>query len=63
MSRLGFMQDLLRGIRKIVEAQEGKPAREPIVINNNAADNGSAESLRERAFLLLEDGNWQDADD
>ena len=57
------MQDLLRGIRKIVEAQEGKPAREPIVINNNAADTGSAESLRERAFLLLEDGNWQDADD
>lgn len=63
MSRLGFMQDLLRGIRKIAGADEGKPARETIVINNNAADTGSAASLLERAFLFLEDGNWQDADE
>ncbi|SEL53092.1 Regulator of chromosome condensation (RCC1) repeat-containing protein [Ruminococcus sp. YRD2003] len=58
MSKLGFMQDLIRGIRKIVKADEPKPTpREAI---SGASVNVSA--LIRRAFLFLEDGSWNEAD-
>ncbi|MCR4594265.1 MAG: toll/interleukin-1 receptor domain-containing protein, partial [Clostridiales bacterium] len=59
MSKLGFMQDLIRGIKKIAAAGEPKETlKEPAVlgvVNTNIAP------LLERAFLFLEDGKWQDA--
>ena len=59
MSKLGFMQDLIRGIRKITKADEPKPTvKETIVVG---AVNANIAPLLERAFLFLEDGKWQDA--
>lgn len=52
MSRLGFMQDLIRGIQKILGNPQGK------VVEQTASDNG----LLRRGFLYLEDGNWKNAD-
>ena len=58
MSKLGFMQDLIRGIQKIVGAGAQKAtAKEPVIVGTN-----HVEPLLERVFLFLEDGNWRDAD-
>ena len=59
MSKLGFMQDLIRGIKKIISATAPKQTvKETVVVNNAASANISP--LLERAFLFLEDGKWQD---
>lgn len=61
MSKLGFMQDLIRGIKKIVGAEEPKTAviKETVV----AADNTNTAPLLKRAFLFLEDSDWNSADE
>ena len=60
MSKLGFMQDLIRGIKKIVEADEPKTAvKETVVVGNTA----NVDPLLKRAFMFLEDGEWSRADD
>lgn len=60
MGKLGFMQDLIRGIRKIVSSDGQKTAAKPTA---PAAANGTgAAPLLERAFLFLEDNKWADAD-
>ena len=61
MSKLGFMQDLIRGIKKLLAADEPKASvKETVVVNNG---NSSVGPLLKRAFMFLEDGNWQDADE
>ncbi len=59
MSKLGFMQDLIRGIKKIVESESAKTVKETVIVNNAA--NANIAPLLERAFLFLEDGKWADA--
>lgn len=59
MSKLGFMQDLIRGIKKIAQADESKTTvRETVIVG---ANNAATAPLLERVFLFLEDGKWQDA--
>lgn len=60
MGKLGFMQDLIRGIRKIVSSDGQKTAAKPAA--TAAAGSTGAAPLLERAFLFLEDGKWPDAD-
>ncbi len=61
MSKLGFMQDLIRGIRKIINANEpGQVSRENTPVN---AGNTSAAPLLRRAFMFLEDEEWDKADE
>lgn len=61
MSKLGFMQDLVRGIKKIICAESPKPAvKESVVVNGS---NANIAPLIKRAFMFLEDGNWNDADE
>ena len=61
MSKLGFMQDLIRGIKKIVQADEPKPAvKETVVVNSGSAN---VAPLLKRVFMFLEDSNWQEADE
>ena len=60
MSKLGFMQDLIRGIKKLL-ADEPKPsAKETVVVNGGAA---SVAPLLKRAFMFLEDGDWNSANE
>ena len=59
MSKLGFMQDLIRGIKKLTEAD--KPtAKETVVVQESAANTAP---LLKRAFIFLEDGDWSSADE
>ena len=61
MSKLGFMQDLIRGIKKIISADEPKAVvKETVVVNGG---NANIAPLLKRAFMFMEDGNWQDADE
>ncbi len=62
MSKLGFMQDLIRGIKKIL-GKDKKPTpavTERVVVQNEAHD--TAPLLR-RAFLFLEDSEFDSADE
>ncbi|SCW43565.1 TIR domain-containing protein [Ruminococcaceae bacterium YRB3002] len=60
MSKLGFMQDLIRGIKKIIGDSQPKAAAQTIV-NNNYSSNVTA--LLKRGQMQLEDGEWEKADE
>ena len=60
MSKLGFMLDLIRGIKKIARADEPKVTVKETVVPRSAA---SVAPLLKRAFMFLEDGEWNRADD
>ena len=62
MTKLGFMQDLVRGIRKIAGEDE-KPAVIRETVAASAPANTNTAPLLERAFMFLEDGDWQSADE
>ena len=61
MSKLGFMQDLIHGIKKIVgeDAPKPEPKKTPEVVPVSA----NAAPLLRRAFIFLEDGDWNKADE
>lgn len=59
MSKIGFQQDLVWGIKKLTSNAEASPAQIPIIINSHTT--GNAESLLRRTFLFLEDGEWATA--
>ncbi|MBQ3939324.1 MAG: toll/interleukin-1 receptor domain-containing protein, partial [Clostridia bacterium] len=62
MSKLGFMQDLIRGIKKIVKTDEPKQTTIRETVVQQAAQTNTAPLLR-RAFMFLEDGEWDSADE
>jgi len=61
MSKLGFMQDLVRGIKKLVSADSSSGVKETVVVQS--ASSGNASALVKRGFLALEDGEWERADE
>ena len=61
MSKLGFMQDLIRGIKKIVKTDEPKQTIRETIVQQPAKTN-TAPLLR-RAFMFLEDGEWNSANE
>ena len=61
MSKLGFMQDLSRGIKKIVQSHEPTVIETEPVITSPSVLNIT--SLLKRAFMFLEDGEFERADD
>ena len=68
MSKIGFMQDLLRGIRKVLDAEKKPEANEQPQMRRRAAqaeDEGAAgpgaASLLKRAQLFMEDGAFKEA--
>ena len=64
MSKLGFMQDLIRGIKKIL-GKDKKPAAtvtERVVVQSDGGSKDTAPLLR-RAHLFLEDGEFDSADE
>lgn len=59
MSKLGFMQDLIRGIKKIISADVDKESIKDNIANNNTG----AEAIIDRAVLLIEDGENEKANE
>lgn len=63
MGRLGFMQDLVHGIRKLTGAPQPMAGSAPQPAAPQAAPVPAAAPLLRRAFLFLEDGDWASADE
>lgn len=64
MSKLGFMQDLIHGIKKLAQTGQPAAAQQPVVVQQAAGAGGSnAAALLDRAFMALEDGEFGKADD
>lgn len=66
MSKIGFMQDLIRGVKKVIDA--GKPqeaaketVKETVVVHNEGGSN--VQALLKRGNMALEDGEWGKADE
>ena len=59
MEKIGFMQDLVRGIKKVLE--DGKPTAAAVVPTSPML-NSEAAALVKRAQLFLEDGDFSSAD-
>lgn len=61
MSKLGFMQDLIRGIKKIAKSDEPKTTvvKETVVTNATA----NTAPLIKRVFMFLEDSKWSEANE
>ncbi len=60
MGKLGFMQDLIRGIKKLTQAEAPKVTVKETVIASGSAN---VAPLLKRAFMYLEDGDWKSADE
>ena len=63
MSKLGFMQDLIRGIKKIIKAPDAKPTVVKETIVTAPVINAGIVPLLKRTFIFLEDGEFDRADD
>ena len=61
MSKLGFMQDLIHGIRKLAKPEA--PQAAPTVVMQGDGTAANVQSLLGRAFMALEDGEWDKADE
>ena len=59
MSKLGFMQDLIRGIKKIVATDHERSIDKTSVTIQQGL--GNAEALLQRGFIALEDKEWKTA--
>ena len=60
MDKLGWLQDLTRGVLKLCGKGEASPAGRPVQQIASGA-NPTVTSLLQRAFLFLEEGSWDSA--
>lgn len=61
MGKIGFINDVVRGIKKVLSASKPKETKkETVVVNTNSA---TTTPLLQRVFMFLEDGNWNSADE
>ena len=66
MSKIGFMQDLIRGVKKVVDAAKPQESvtetvKETVVVHNEGGSN--VQALLDRGQMALEDGEWSKADE
>ena len=59
MSKIGFITDLVRGIKKVINKEDTKIVSQSVSFT---ASNTNNEILLDRAFILLEDGDAEKAD-
>ena len=67
MSKLGFMSDLIRGIKKIIELDTPKPTVTNVtytqtVAASSSASGGDVEKMLKRAEIYMRDSDWTNAD-
>lgn len=62
MGKIGFINDIVRGIKKVIKKDEPKSAVKETAAAVQAVNSAVAPLLK-RISLFLEDGNWQEADE
>ena len=60
MGKIGFIQDLIRGIKKVVVKEE-KIVAAPIASQTSTTSNSNIQNLLKRVAAFLRESNWQDA--
>jgi hypothetical protein len=63
MSKLGFMQDLIRGIKKIIGEEQEKTTAAGTVATQQNVVSGNMQALLKRGNMALEDGEWERANE
>lgn len=63
MSKIGFVQDLLRGIAKVLDAGKKPEVKETVVVQQTGGPGGNVGALLKRGNMALEDGDWARADE
>ena len=66
MGRIGFIQDLIRGVKKVIDAAKPQEVatetvKETVVLHNETS--GNVQALLDRGQMALEDGEWTKADE
>ena len=62
MSKIGFINDIVRGIKKVIVKDKPKTENSKTVVVNTPA-NANVQSLLRRVFIFLEDGDFKSADE
>ncbi len=62
MSKLGFMPDLIRGVKKLLGADEPKEAVKETVVVQQSSGGANITAQLKRGMLALEDKDWSAAD-
>lgn len=60
MSKIGFIQDLTRGIAKVLDAEKKPQHQERIVVQQH--EGTSIDALLKRGYMALEDSDWTAAE-
>ena len=64
MGKIGFIQDLIRGVDKVLNAEKPKELIKEAVKETSIVESTTKVApLLKRAFMFLEDGEWSKADD
>ncbi|MCR5150991.1 MAG: TIR domain-containing protein [Clostridiales bacterium] len=61
MSKIGFVNDVVRGIKKVIGEGDNGTAKETVVVASESA--ASVAPLLKRAYMFLEDYKWKEADE
>lgn len=61
MSKIGFINDVIRGIKKVIVKEEAPVVQQTVVNNVSAPASSNVENLLKRGFLSLEDRKWEEA--
>ena len=61
MGKVGAMQDLMRGIEKLLPRMQEAAPQQKVIIQQTAGSS-NAQQLLKRGYLALEDGEWNNAD-
>ena len=63
MSKIGFIQDLVRGIGKVLRTEPAQTVKETVVVQSQQASSTNIAPLLKRAFMFLEDRDWESAEE
>ena len=63
MSKIGFISDLIRGIKKVVDTEEKTQTGTTVVQQNIVNSTGNMDAIFKRGKMALEDHEWKKADD
>ena len=61
LGKVGAMQDLMRGIEKLLPRMQEAAPQQKVIIQQTAGSS-NAQQLLKRGYLALEDGEWNNAD-
>ena len=62
MSKIGFINDIVRGIKKVIVKETDKPAEKISAPAQAVVYNANITALLKRGYMALEDGEWEKAD-